>query len=224
MKSLLSSLFDTQLMDHMAVQPEEKMRNIQKDITLTAGGSPQGFRLTKPDAFSGVEILRLLLRLQGEPPATAGGGCFAGGEVNRISADARGARDGIPSAVRVRNLTPQCGVAPTEVAEAAGAERSYTVLDLITSLSSDELRSVMTSCLNHTEVLLPAGPHPVMTGSEWGYPELKHDTVSCMKLVLEEITWALEGFFGGGGPDSLPADATTSRSSARTSTSSSSSR
>ena len=63
-----------------------------------------------------------------------------------------------PPAVRVRNLTPQCGVAPTEVAEAAGAERSYTVLDLITSLSSDELRSVMTSCLNHTEVLLPAGP------------------------------------------------------------------
>jgi hypothetical protein len=82
----------------------------------------------------------------------------------------------------------------------------------------------MTSCLNHTEVLLPAGPHPVMTGSEWGYPELKHDTVSCMKLVLEEIAWALEGFFGGGGPDTLPADATGSRPSARTSMSSSSSR
>ena len=73
------------------------------------------------------------------------------------SAGACGARDGTPSAVRVRNLAPQCGVAPTEVAEAAGAERSYTVLDLITSLSGDELRSVMTSCLNHTEVLLPAG-------------------------------------------------------------------
>jgi hypothetical protein len=150
------------------------MRNITKDITLTIDGSPQGFRLTKPDAFSGVEILRLLLRLQDRWEAVR--------------------RDG------------------------------SNVLDLITSLSSDELRSVMTSCLNHTEVLLPAGPHPVMTGSEWGYPELKHDTISCMKLVLEEITWALEGFFGDGGPDSLPADATTSRPSARTSTSSSSSR
>ena len=92
------------------------------------------------------------------------------------------------------------------------------------ALPGSGLRSLMTSCLNHTEVLLPAGPHPVMTGSEWGYPEMKHDTVSCMKLVLEEITWALEGFFGGGGPDSPPADATTSRPSARTSTSSSSSR
>ena len=145
------------------------MRTITKDIRLTIDSGAQDFRLTKPDAFSGVEILRLLLRLQDQQSA--------------------------PS-----------------------------VLDLITSLSCDELRSVMTSCLNHTEVLLPAGPHPVMTGSEWGYPELKHDTVSCMKLVLEEITWALEGFFGGGGPDSPPADATISRPNARTSTSSSSSR
>ena len=87
---------------------------------------------------------------------------------------------------------------------------SPTILDLITSLSDAELRSVMTSCLNHIEVLLPAGPHPVMTGSEWGYPELKHDTVSCMKLVLEEIAWALEGFFGDGGSNVPPAKANTS--------------
>jgi hypothetical protein len=40
------------------------MRIITKDIQLTIDGSPLGFRLTKPDAFSGVEILRLLLRLQ----------------------------------------------------------------------------------------------------------------------------------------------------------------
>ena len=133
------------------------MRRISKDLSLTIGGSPLSFRLTKPDAFSGVEILRLLLRLQDQRP-----------------------------------------------------DENPSVLDLITSLSADELRSVMTSCLNHTEVLLPAGPHPVMTGSEWGYPELKHDTISCMKLVLEEITWALEGFFGDGGRNAPPADANTS--------------
>ena len=146
------------------------MRQINKDISLKIDGQDLSFRLTKPDAFSGVEILRLLLRLQDRRP-----------------------------------------------------EENPSVLDLITSLSGDELRSVMTSCLNHVEVLLPAGPNPVMTGSEWGWPELKHDTISCMKLVLEEIAWALEGFFGGGGPDSPPADAITSRPSARTSTSSSSS-
>ncbi len=133
------------------------MRIITKDIQLIIDGSQTGFRLTKPDAFSGVEILRLLLRLQDARP-----------------------------------------------------EDHLSVLDLITSLSSDELRSVMTSCLNHVAVLLPAGPNPVMTGSEWGYPEMKHDTVSCMKLVLEEIAWALEGFFGDGGRNAPPADATTS--------------
>ena len=133
------------------------MRQITKDIQLIIDGSPQGFRLTKPDAFSGVEILQLLLRLQDRRP-----------------------------------------------------EENPSVLDLITSLSGDELRSVMTSCLNHVGVLLPAGPHPVMTGSEWGYPELKHDTVSCLKLVLEEIAWALEGFFGEGGPNAPPAGATMS--------------
>ena len=72
------------------------------------------------------------------------------------------------------------------------------MLDLISSLSEEELRSVMTSVLNHVSVLLPAGPHPVMTGSEWGYPELEHDTPACMKLLLEGIAWSLSGFFGGG--------------------------
>ena len=83
-----------------------------------------------------------------------------------------------------------------------------TVLDLIASLSEEELRSVMTSVLNHTAVLLPAGPHPVMTGPEWGYPELEHDTPSCVKLLLEGIAWSLSGFFGEGrsGPGTAPAD------------------
>ena len=47
------------------------MRQITKDIQLFIGGSPQGFRLTKPDAFTGVEILRLLLRLQQRSAETA---------------------------------------------------------------------------------------------------------------------------------------------------------
>ena len=72
------------------------------------------------------------------------------------------------------------------------------MLDLIASLSENELRSVMTSVFNHISVLLPAGPHPVMTGNEWGYPELEHDTPSCVKLLLEGISWSLSGFFGGG--------------------------
>ena len=129
------------------------MREITKDIKITIDGSPVGFRLTKLDAFSGITLLRLLMRLE------------------------------------EHNASP-------------------TILDLIASLSEDELRSVMTSVFNHAEVLLPAGPHPVMTGPEWGYPELEHDTPSCMKLLLEGIAWSLSGFFGGGQSrsETAPAD------------------
>ena len=124
------------------------MRQITKDIEMTIDGSPQGFRLTKLDAFSGVMLLRLLMRVEEKIPRP-------------------------------------------------------TMLDLVASLSEAELRSVMTAVLNHTAVLLPAGPHPVMTGAEWGYPELEHDTPSCMKLLLEGIAWTLSGFFGEGqsGPE-----------------------
>ena len=129
------------------------MRQITKDIEITVDGSPIGFRLSKLDAFSGVTLLRLLMRLEGKTDHP-------------------------------------------------------TMLDLIASLSEEELRSVMTSVLNHVSVLLPAGPQPVMTGSEWGYPELEHDTPTCMKLLLEGIAWSLSGFFGGGQSraETAPAD------------------
>ncbi len=126
------------------------MRQITKDIEITVDGTGTGFRLTKLDAFSGVTLLRLLMRLENDHP---------------------------------------------------------TLLDLVSSLSDEELRSVMTAVLNHTAVLLPAGPNPVMTGNEWGYPEIRHDTPTCMKLLLEGIAWSLSGFFGEGqsGPETVPA-------------------
>ena len=140
------------------------MRTITKDIQINIGGSPLGFRLTKLDAFSGIFLLRLLMRL----------------EDNR------------------QKCHPE---------QAPAQPKNLTLSDLIASLSEDELRSVLTSVLNHTAVLLPAGPHPVMEGPEWGYPELEHDTPSCMKLLLEGIAWSLSGFFGGGqpGPETAPA-------------------
>ena len=87
------------------------MRDISKDIQIRIDGRSVGFRLSKLDAFSGVMLLRLLMRLE------------------------------------EKNNRP-------------------TMLDLIASLSEEELRSVMTSVLNHVSVLLPAGPQPVMTGGE----------------------------------------------------------
>ena len=79
-----------------------------------------------------------------------------------------------------------------------------SVLGFITSLSEPDLRSLMITCLQHCEVLLPAGWMPVMTLSEWTYPELEHDTAVCLKLTIEEVLWTLEGFFGGGASASRP--------------------
>ena len=79
-----------------------------------------------------------------------------------------------------------------------------SVLGFITSLSESDLRSLMITCLQHCEVLLPAGWMPVMTRGEWTYPELEHDTAVCLKLMIEEVLWTLEGFFGGGASGSLP--------------------
>ncbi len=89
------------------------MRQITKDISLNQGGQDLSFRLSRLDAFSGVSLLRLLMRLEER-------------------------------------------------------EGEHTLLDLVASLSEEELQSVITSVLNHVSVLLPAGPHPVMTDSEWG--------------------------------------------------------
>ena len=119
------------------------MRTVIKDIQINIDEDEKSFRLTKLDAFSGVMLLRLLMRIENQ--------------------------------------------------------KDVTMLDLIASLSEEELRAVMTAVLNHTAVLLPAGPQPVMTGPEWGYPELEHDTPSCMKLLMEGIAWSLSGFFGEGG-------------------------
>ena len=76
---------------------------------------------------------------------------------------------------------------------------------IITELSEEELRSLMTACLNHTEVMLGAGPQPVMMKTEWGYPELEYDTGNCLKLMIESALWTLSGFFAESGSVSRPA-------------------
>ncbi len=95
--------------------------------------------------------------------------------------------------------------------------RSDSMLaSLFAVLSPDDLRSVMTSCLNHVEVLLPAGYQPVMQGSSWAWPELEHDTATCLKLTMEEAIWTLSGFFGDGGSASRSAAPNTAPQNART--------
>ena len=133
------------------------MRTITKSIHLIIDGQPMDFRLKKLDAFSGVQLMRLLARQEGE---------------------------------------------------------DFT--DFFLSLPPADIRSLMVSCLNHAEVLLPAGYIPVMTGEDWSWPDLQYDTATCLKLTLEVSLWTLQGFFGAGGTDSRPAAPDTPPQCART--------
>ena len=73
-----------------------------------------------------------------------------------------------------------------------------TIHSALSTFSDSDLRNLMIVCLEHCEVLLPAGWNPVMTQGEWSYIELEHDVATCLKLTIEEVLWTLEGFFGGG--------------------------
>ena len=49
-------------------------------------------------------------------------------------------------------------------------------LSCLTVRPDEDLRRLMTVCMEHCEVRLTAGWNPVMTQGEWTYPELRHDT------------------------------------------------
>ena len=105
--------------------------------------------------------------------------------------------DGKPQEFRLTKLDAFSGVFLLRLM-ARLPEGGTSAEALLAALPEEDLRKLMVSCLEHTEVLLPAGWMPVMTRREWSWPELEHDPAVCLKLTLEEAAWTLEGFFGGG--------------------------
>ena len=113
--------------------------------------------------------------------------------------------DGKPSDFRLTKLDAFSGASLLRMLSGMPKDPGDdSVMGFITPLSETDLRSLMITCLQHCEVLLPAGWMPVMTRGEWTVSELEHDTAVCLKLMIEEVLWTLEGFFGGGGSTSLP--------------------
>ncbi len=82
---------------------------------------------------------------------------------------------------------------PAAETDAALADRVFS------ALTEEELRSLMVSCLNHTEVLLEAGYQRVMEGEDWGWPDLSHDAGACLRLTLQCVLWTLRDFFPAAG-------------------------
>ena len=114
--------------------------------------------------------------------------------------------DGTPTEFRLKKLDAFSGVflmrLVAKMPEGVGADH---LTAFFLSLSPAELRSLMTSCLNHAEVLLPAGYIPVMTGEDWSWPELQYDAATCLKITMEVALWTMKDFFAAGGPGSRPA-------------------
>ena len=108
--------------------------------------------------------------------------------------------DGKETQFRLKKLDAFSGAALlrmlARLPEAEEGKDSLT--DLFSWIPDQEFKGLMTVCLQHVEVLLPAGYMPVITQGEWSYPELQYDTAVCLKLTMEETLWTLEGFFGEG--------------------------
>ena len=127
--------------------------------------------------------------------------------------------DGTPTDFRLTKLDAFSGVALLRLLaslpesttqrvilnEGEGSHSRSPLFSVFSALSDSDLRNLMTVCLEHCEVRLPAGWNPVMTRGEWSYIELEHDVATCMKLTIEEVLWTLEGFFGAGASDSKAA-------------------
>ncbi|MBO7662358.1 MAG: hypothetical protein J6U01_03210 [Clostridia bacterium] len=122
--------------------------------------------------------------------------------------------DGKPFTFRLRKLDALSGAcllrllarADPRSADPAPAGQSSPDLGelLFSALSDEELRALMTRCLEQTEVLLDAGWQPVMQMGEWSWQDLQYDPAGALSLTLKEITWSLEGFFAESRSDSPP--------------------
>ncbi len=172
------------------------MREITKTISIPVDGSPKDFRLTKLDAFSGAFLLRLLAKTdQGRTEQVEASHRPSAGQGNSSSRFGTEQGDGSCSSglpgTKEPSQTFRPGNRPTD--------QTFRPLDLLTLLPEPDLRSLMVTCLQHTEVRLPAGWNPVMTRGEWTWPELEHDTAVCLKLTIEEVLWTLKDFFPAGG-------------------------
>lgn len=73
------------------------------------------------------------------------------------------------------------------------------LLPILASIKKEDITQIMTDCLNRCDKMLPAGPHPVMHGSEFGIPDLEDDILTCLTLCYRVVEFNVAGFFGEGG-------------------------
>ena len=67
--------------------------------------------------------------------------------------------------------------------------------DLFKSITPQELKDTMTTCLNACEKKLNSGWVRVMDGKQFNIQELEHDTMTCMQLCMQCIVFNFGDFF-----------------------------
>lgn len=76
---------------------------------------------------------------------------------------------------------------------------SRVIPSILASVTDEDLKQLMTKCLNYADKSLPAGYQPVMLGDRFGVEGLEYDFATCVVLCFHTIALNCEGFFGEGG-------------------------
>lgn len=86
-----------------------------------------------------------------------------------------------------------------ETPEITMDEMVGAVLPILSSITREDLDTLMRECLNHCAKVLPAGPRNVMDKDGFGIQDLEYDTITCLILCYHVIWFNVQGFFGGRG-------------------------
>lgn len=81
---------------------------------------------------------------------------------------------------------------------------------LLSSISKEDLETIMGTCLRSVSALLPAGWQPVMIGDRFCVEEVEYDIAITLALCYEVMEFNLGSFFGGSSLTSLFANLNTS--------------
>lgn len=146
------------------------MREMEKHITL----NNEPYRVRKMDAFSGSYLLKFLLE-KCLPMVQAAQGLFGDQAADKDHAD------------------------KDHAAGDDGAKALPLISQALSSVSEDDLRTIMSKCLSYADKSLPAGWQPVMSKGSFGVADLEYDLPTCLLLCYHVIAYNCEGFFGDGG-------------------------
>lgn len=158
------------------------IRELQKEITL----GEDVYVLKKMDPFAGTYLIKFATSKL-VPLLSAAEGAFAGLLKGQDAPKKRGKNGG----------TGQEASAPSESDMLESAMKLLP--GLLDEISEEELKTVMTRCLNYVYKRLPGGDQPVMLGNEFALEEAMYDTGLCLALCVQALIFNCGDFFGGSG-------------------------